>query len=95
MNPLAAAIVVALGWAMKFLVARILLALGIQIAVVVGLDSLISSVTDSIFASLNMLDGQIYNVLRTSRIPDAVSIISAAYLTKWSMSYGKFLFVTR
>jgi hypothetical protein len=97
MPALAAALVVALGWAMKFLVAKVLLALGLQLALVVGLDLTMDYILDNIFANINALDSTVYNVLRICRVPDAVSIIGAATLTRYSLTYGlgKLMFVAR
>lgn len=97
MAPLAAAIITALGWAMKFLVAKVLLALGLQIAFVAGMDLLLDFVIGQAFSMLGMLDGTVYAIVQRCRIPDAIAIISAATLVKHSLVYGagKLMFVAR
>lgn len=97
MPGLAAAIITALGWAMKFLVAKALLALGLQIAFVVGMDQLLDFVIDQAFQNLNALDGQVYAIVKLARIPDAIAVLSAAALVKHSLIYGagKLMFVAR
>lgn len=97
MPALAAAIITALGWAMKFLVAKVLLALGIQIAMVVGLDFTLDYIVDQIFANINAMDGNVYAIVKATRIPDAVAVISAATMTRYSLTYGlgKLMFVAR
>lgn len=95
MNPLAAAIVVALSWGMKFLVARVLLALGLQLAFVVGLDTLMDYALDQVFGNLQLLDPTIYAVVRLARIPDALAVIGAALLVKQSLTVSKAMFVGR
>lgn len=97
MAPLAAAIITALGWAMNFLVARVLLALGLQLAFVVGMDGLLDFVIGQAFSMLGMLDGTVYAIVQRCRIPDAIAIISAATLVKHSLVYGagKLMFVAR
>lgn len=88
MPALAAAIITALGWAMKFLIAKALLALGLQLAFVVGMDVLLGYVIDQAFAQLNALDGTVYAIVRLARIPDAIAVLSAAALVKHSLVYG-------
>lgn len=88
MPALAAAIITALGWAMKFLIAKALLALGLQLAFVVGMDVLLGYVIDQAFAQLNALDGTVYAIVRLARIPDAIAVLSAAALVKQSLVYG-------
>lgn len=97
MAPLAAAIITALGWAMNFLVAKVLLALGLQIAFVAGMDLLLDFVIGQAFSMLGMLDGTVYAIVQRGRIPDAIAIISAATLVKHSLVYGagKLMFVAR
>lgn len=97
MAPLAAAIITALGWAMNFLVAKILLALGLQLAFVAGMDLLLDFVIGQAFSMLGTLDGTVYAVVQRARIPDAIAIISAATLVKHSLVYGagKLMFVAR
>lgn len=97
MPGLAAAIITALGWAMKFLVAKVLLALGLQIAFVVGMDQLLDFVIDQAFQNLNALDSQVYAIVKLARIPDAIAVLSAAALVKQSLVYGagKLMFVAR
>jgi len=97
MPGLAAAIITALGWAMKFLVAKVLLALGLQIAFVVGMDQLLGFVIDQAFANLSALDGQVYAIVMLARIPDAIAVLSAAALVKQSLVYGagKLMLVAR
>jgi len=97
MPGLAAAIITALGWAMKFLVAKALLALGLQIAFVVGMDQLLDFVIEQAFTNLSLLDGQVYAIVRLARIPDAIAVLSAAALVKHSLVYGagKLMFVAR
>lgn len=97
MAPLAAAIITALGWAMNFLVAKVLLALGLQLAFVVGMDGLLDFVIGQAFSMLGMLDGTVYAIVQRCRIPDAIAIISAATLVKHSLVYGagKLMFVAR
>lgn len=88
MPALAAAIITALGWAMKFLIAKALLALGLQLAFVVGMEVLLGYVIDQAFAQLNALDGTVYAIVRLARIPDAIAVLSAAALVKQSLVYG-------
>lgn len=88
MPVIAAAIITALGWAMKFLIAKAMLALGLQFAFVVGLDALMDYALDQAFNNLLELEPQIYNIVRLARIPDAISIIGAAALVKHSLVYG-------
>lgn len=97
MPGLAAAIITALGWAMKFLVAKALLALGLQLAFVVGMDQLLDFVIEQAFQNLNALDGQVYAIVKLARIPDAIAVLSAAALVKHSLIYGagKLIFVSR
>lgn len=97
MPALAAAIITALGWAMKFLVAKVLLALGLQLAYLVGMDALLGFVIDQAFGYLGALNGEVYAVVRRCRIPDAIAVISAAALVKHSLVYGagKLMFVAR
>lgn len=97
MPGLAAAIITALGWAMKFLVAKALLALGLQLAFVVGMDQLLDFVIDQAFQNLNALDGRVYAIVKLARIPDAIAVLSAAALVKHSLIYGagKLMFVAR
>lgn len=97
MAPLAAAIITALGWAMNFLVAKVLLALGLQLAFVAGMDLLLDFVIGQAFSMLGMLDGTVYAIVQRCRIPDAIAIISAATLVKHSLVYGagKLMFVAR
>lgn len=97
MPALAAAIITALGWAMKFLIAKALLALGLQLAFVVGMDALLGYVIDQAFAQLNALDGTVYAIVRLARIPDAIAVLSAAALVKQSLVYGagKLMLVSR
>lgn len=97
MAPLAAAIITALGWAMNFLVAKVLLALGLQLAFVAGMDLLLDFVIGQAFSMLGTLDGTVYAVVQRGRIPDAIAIISAATLVKHSLVYGagKLMFVAR
>jgi hypothetical protein len=84
----AAAIVTALGWAMKFLIARALLALGLQLAVVVGLDALMDYAISQALNNISALDPVVYSVVIRARIPDAIAVISAAALVKHSLTYG-------
>ena len=97
MAPLAAAIITALGWAMNFLIAKILLALGLQLAFIAGMDLLLDFVIDQAFNWLGATDGTIYVILQRCRVPDALAIISAATLVKHSLVYGagKLMFVAR
>lgn len=82
---------------MKFLIAKALLALGLQLAFVVGMDALLGYVTDQAFAQLNALDGTVYSIVRLARIPDAIAVLSAAALVKQSLVYGagKLMLVSR
>lgn len=97
MPALAAAIITALGWAMRFLVAKVLLALGLQMAYLVGMDALLGFVIDQAFLYMGALDGDVYAIVRRCRIPDAIAVISAAALVKHSLVYGagKLMFVSR
>lgn len=97
MPAIIAAVVTALGWAMKFFIAKALLALGLQLALVVGMDALLGYVIDQAFAQLNALDGTVYAIVRLARIPDAIAVLSAAALVKQSLVYGagKLMFVAR
>lgn len=82
---------------MKFLIAKALLALGLQLAFVVGMDVLLGYVIDQAFAQLNALDGTVYAIVRLARIPDAIAVLSAAALVKQSLVYGagKLMLVAR
>lgn len=97
MPAIIAAVITALGWAMKFLVAKVLLALGLQIAFLVGIDSLLTFILDQAMNNLNVLDPTVYAVVRLARIPDAIAIIGAAAMVKHSLVYGggKLLFLGR
>jgi len=97
MPALAAAIITALGWAMRFLVAKVLLALGLQMAYLVGMDALLGFVIDQAFSYMGALNGDVYAIVRRCRIPDAIAVISAAALVKHSLVYGagKLMFVSR
>jgi len=95
MPALAAAIITALGWSMKFLVGRVLLALGLQMALFVGLDLTLDAIIDTVFSNLNSMDGTVYAIVRATRIPDAVSVISAATMTRYSLVMAKTMFVSR
>lgn len=97
MPAIIAALITALGWAMKFFIAKALLALGLQIAFVVGMDTLLDFVIDQAFAHLSALDTTVYAIVRLARIPDAIAVLSAAALVKHSLVYGagKLMFVAR
>lgn len=97
MPAFAAAIAVAIALLSKFIVAKILLALGLQFALVVGLDQLMDWALDQAIQNLNLLDPQVYSIIKITRIPDAISVISAAALVKHSFVYGagKLLMVSR
>lgn len=95
MPALAAAIITALGWSMKFLVGRVLLALGLQMALFVGLDLTLDTIIDTVFSNLNSMDGTVYAIVRATRIPDAISVISAATMTRYSLVMAKTMFVSR
>lgn len=97
MPALAAAIVTAFSLAMKFLIARALIVLGLQIAVVVGLDTLMDYAIQQAFANISNLDPVIYSIIARARIPDAIAVISAAAIVKHSLTYGagKLIFVGR
>lgn len=95
MPALAAAIITALGWSMNFLVGRVLLALGLQMALFVGLDLTLDAIIDTVFSNLNSMDGTVYAIVRATRIPDAVSVISAATMTRYSLVMAKTMFVSR
>ncbi|MCK2088652.1 DUF2523 domain-containing protein [Thauera aromatica] len=95
MPALAAAIITALGWSMKFLVGRVLLALGLQMALFVGLDLTLDAIIDTVFSNLNSMDGTVYAIVRATRIPDAISVISAATMTRYSLVMAKTMFVSR
>lgn len=97
MPAIIAALITALGWAMKFFIAKALLALGLQLAFVVGMDSLLDFVIDQAFAQLSALDSTVYAIVRLARIPDAIAVLSAAALVKHSLVYGagKLMFVAR
>ncbi|MCK2088648.1 DUF2523 domain-containing protein [Thauera aromatica] len=95
MPALAAAIITALGWAMKFFVGKVLLALGLQMALVVGLDLTLDAIIDTVFSNLNSMDSVVYTIVRATRIPDAISVISAATMTRYSLVMAKTMFVSR
>lgn len=97
MPAFAAAIAVALALVSKFIIAKILLAFGLQLGLVVGLDQLMDWALQQAYTHLNLLDPQIYTILKLTRIPDALSIISAAALVKYSFVYGagKLIWLTR
>lgn len=95
MPALAAAIITALGWSMKFLVGRVLLALGLQMALFVGLDLTLDAIIDTVFSNLNSMEGTVYAIVRATRIPDAISVISAATMTRYSLVMAKTMFVSR
>jgi len=95
MPALAAAIITALGWSMKFLVGRVLLALGLQMALFVGLDLTLNAIIDTVFSNLNSMEGTVYAIVRATRIPDAISVISAATMTRYSLVMAKTMFVSR
>ena len=97
MPAIIAALITALGWAMKFFIAKALLALGLQIALVVGMEALLEFAVDQAFAQLSALDTTVYTIVRLARIPDAIAVLSAAALVKQSFVYGagKLMFVAR
>lgn len=97
MPAIIAAVITALGWAMKFLLARALLALGIQFATFVGVDALIDYALDNALTNLGALEPDVYTIIKLTRIPDAIAVISAAMATRWSLVYGagKLLMVSR
>lgn len=97
MPAIIAAVITAFGWAMKFFIAKALLALGLQMAFVVGMDSLLDFVIDQAVTHLAALDSTVYAIVRLARIPDAIAVLSAAALVKHSLVYGagKLMFVAR
>lgn len=97
MPAIIAALITALGWAMKFFVAKVLLALGLQIAFVVGMEVLLDFAIEQAFAQLSALDSTVYTIVRLARIPDAIAVLSAAAMVKHSFLYGagKLMFVAR
>lgn len=96
MPAIIAALLTGLGWSMKFFLAKALLALGLQIALVAGMDTLLDYVIDQAFAQLAALDSTVYMIVRLARIPDAIAVLSAAALVKHSLvGAGKLMFVAR
>lgn len=88
MPALAAAIITALSWVMKFMLAKAMLAFGLQLAVVAGYDVLLSWVFDQVMNNILALDPTIYAIVVKTRIPDAIAIIGAAMTVKASFLYG-------
>jgi len=88
MPALAAAIITALGYAMKFLLAKALLALGLQMAYFVGLEVLLDFVMDQALNNLAGLDPTVYAIVKLARIPDAIAVIGAAGAVKHSLVWG-------
>ena len=97
MPALAAAIITALGFAMKSLVAKVLLALGLQMAFFVGMDALITFIIDQAMNNLSGLDPTIYTIVKLARVPDAIAVLSAAAMVKHTLTWGagKLAFVGR
>ena len=97
MPAIIAAVITALGWAMKFFIAKALLALGLQLAFVVGMDALLEFVSKQALSHLAALDSTVYAIVRLARIPDAIAVLSAAVMVKHSLVYGagKLMFVAR
>lgn len=95
MPAIAAAIITALGWSMKYLVGRVLLALGLQLALVSGLSSVVDSAMASAMGSLDGLSGTILTVVQACRVPDALAIVAAAVTVRMALVALRPMFVAR
>lgn len=95
MPAIAAAIITALGWSMKYLVGRVLLALGLQMAVVAGLSTVVNSAMSAAVGSLDGLGGTVLVVVQACRVPDALAIVAAAVTVRMTLVALRPMFVSR
>lgn len=95
MMPIAAAVVSALGLAMKYLVGRVLLALGLQMVFVGGSWILVQEALGYAADAIGALPPEIFVIVKATGVLDAVAVMGSAILVASILQMSRIRFAAR